>query len=287
MSIKAKIFLDSVNPAECRLTTWELTYPRFIHSEVMTHRMLSKNASSSRAIPTAKIIDCVLTDPAMPVFWGKNQSGMQAKVEIAGAEKKAAIQKWLAARDSAVACCRELNALGVHKQIANRVLEPWSHITVVLSGTEFGNFFNLRCQPEAQPEFQALACQMRDLYYSQSPDPLWPGQWHLPLIAPEDETSLPLEDLKKISVGRCARVSYLTHVGRRDVQEDIMLHDRLVANGHMSPFEHVAMSLDCNRWSGNFRGFEQYRKTLFNENRGDYEPLQNVKEEERVDAHAA
>lgn len=290
MTITAKILLDSKGPNGARLTTFECMYPRFIHSEVMTHRTISRNAASSRAIPIEKMIERVLQDPALPVFWGKNQSGMQAAEELddeagfcgTNSRRFEAKSIWLEARDAAVAYVRRLQAIGLHKQIANRILEPWMHITTIMSATEWLNFFHLRTHRDAQPEFQALAKQMKELYDTNIPNELEAGKWHMPLVDDETDTeawNLVLSEfgnhigtqngkrvnelLCKVSVGRCARVSYLTHDGVRDLTKDVELHDRLLESGHMSPFEHVAqVQHDIPTRSGNLIGFTQYRKLI-------------------------
>ena len=287
--IHAEVNLDSLSAASgARLTTFVLTYPRFIHAEFMTHRMLSRNAASSRAIPIEKMVRAVRDNPAMPVFWGANEKGMQANSELTGARRWAAEQTWRAfARISTLEACW-LSFLGVHKQLANRWLEPAGHITVVASATDWTNFFWLRTHKAAQPEFQALARAMESAYNASIPQTLPAGAWHRPFVGPEDwnlvedylydregsDLSEHLfrqrvrELLTQVSVGRVARVSYLTHDGRRDVAKDIELHDRLLAGAktneplHMSPFEHVAYAQETPRQSGNFYGFEQYRKAI-------------------------
>jgi len=270
----AKILLDSVNPAGHRLTTWELQYPRFVHAELMTHRVFSRNSASSRAIPSEKLIQRILDDPAMPVWWGKNQPGMQAQEEIEGEEKTRAQSLWLQARDMMINANKILQHMGLHKQIANRILEPWMYITVILSATTFDNWFKLRCHKDAQPEIKHLADMMLEEYKKNNPIQFQYGDWHLPLVSgpnfindwnevtkrlsSKEVKYKAIEDLKKISVGRCARVSYLTHDSKRDIQADIDLHDRLVTSGHWSPFEHVAQAY--NGQFGNFTGWKQYRK---------------------------
>jgi thymidylate synthase ThyX len=268
MAYKVQILADSLAPSGKRLTTFELTYPRFVHSEFMTHRMFSRNAASSRAIPIEKMIERVTQDPAMPVHWGKNQKGMQAEEELDGTELFAAKFDWLVARDNAVESAEKMLEYGVHKQIVNRLLEPWMWITVICSATEYGNFFNLRCHKDAQPEIRKLADMMAEAYFSATPKTLEYGQWHTPLIM--DDENLPLDQRIKVSVGRCARVSYLTHDGKRDIEADIQLHDRLAQSGHWSPFEHVAMAANVITSYGNLRGFRQYRKDFANENRPDF-----------------
>lgn len=261
MSYSARVLADSVGPSGKRLTTMEITYPRFVHSEFMTHRMFSRNSASSRAIPIGKMIGRVIDDPVLPVWWGKNQAGMQATEELDEDARVNAEAVWLHARDEAIGRVQVLSAIGLHKQIANRLLEPWMWITVIVSATEWVNFFGLRCHPDAQPEIRKIAEMMRELYQSSRPRETDAGIWHLPLVGSDDLMGGYGErDLKKISVGRCARVSYLTHDGKRDPQADIDLCDRLSTSGHWSPFEHVAVALEKPEHCGNFIGWRQYRK---------------------------
>jgi thymidylate synthase ThyX len=268
----AKVLADSTNTCDNRLTTMELTYPRFIHSEVMTHRMFSRNAASSRAIPVEKMIEQVEKNPVIPIHWGKAQKGMQAYEVLSPEDSIAARDEWLFAGCDAVWRVRQLLHLGLHKQIANRLLEPWMWITVIVTGNEgaWNNFFALRCHHEAEPHIQKIAGMAREVRSQSIPQKLFAGQWHLPLIGFEGDELLSDEDKVKVSVGRCARVSYLTHDGRRDVQADIDLHDRLLASKHFSPFEHVAQSVHYSgpEFEGNFgEGWVQYRKTL----KGEYQ----------------
>ena len=319
--ITAKILLDSVNPTGNRITTWILTYPRFFHSEVMTHRVFSRNASSSRAIPVKKMIDDVKYNPAMPIFWGKNQAGMQAKEELDDINKdkkilispvgnsadpcelmvttkRAAQYEWLAARDSAVKHAEKMLELGLHKQTANRLLEPFMHITVLVTTTDHENFLSLRAHEDTQPEFQELAYNMLRLYQSKEPNKLKEGEWHIPfgdnldhkriwkMVQESTHEKTPYgaevfngthfndenlfrETAIKISTARCARVSYLNFEGKDDYTKDIELHDILKNSGHWSPFEHCAMALDKPEQSGNFVGWKQYRKMFNGENRSD------------------
>jgi thymidylate synthase ThyX len=300
--ITAKILLDSINPVGNRITSWILTYPRFFHSEILTHRAFSRNAASSRAIPVKRMVDDIRQNCAMPIFWGKNQAGMQAKEELDDiikrreilvspvgnsldpytltvTDKHAAKHEWLAARDSAIKHAEKMMELGVHKQIANRIIEPFMHMTVIITGTEFENFFALRAHPDAQPEFQDLAYKMLDIYQLSEPNKLKAGEWHIPFGDKLDETRLtelyyqtaiPHEELKlRISVARCARVSYLNFEGKDDYNKDIELSETLSSSGHWSPFEHCAMALSTSEYSGNFKGWKQYRKTFNEENRGD------------------
>lgn len=265
--ITAKIIKDSINGSGDRITTWILKYPRFIHSEFMTHRVFSRNAASSRAIPAKKLIDAVINEPAMPVWWGKNEPGMQAKEEVTGDTLEICKTAWLDGRDQAVEIAKELLNQGLHKQVVNRVLEPWCHMTIVATSTEYGNFFSLRAHPDAQPEFQALAYLMLDEYKKSIPVRLPEGHWHIPF-----SDKMPDVDVMtkiKIATARCARVSYLTFEGEIDVDKDLELHDRLSKSGHWSPFEHCAYASPGTLLGGNFKGWVQYRKTFANENAED------------------
>ena len=156
--ITAKIIADSISVITgIRLTTMELSYHRYIHSEFMTHRMFSRNASSSRAIPIKKLLEQVKNDPMMPIHWGSNKPGMQAGEELKGEDLHVAQREWINAANNAVDTASHLQELGLHKQIANRLLEPFLAIKVVVTATEWENFFKLRIHKDAQPEIQELA----------------------------------------------------------------------------------------------------------------------------------
>jgi hypothetical protein len=295
MTITVKVIADSISAAGQRLTTMQLRYPRFIHAEVMTHRVFSRNASSSRAIPVERIIADLQRDPAIPVHWGANQPGMQARQELDAEGKLLASAHWLDAMDLVVKEVQELVKLGLHKQVANRLLEPWSHINVVVTSSQWANFFALRCHPDAQPEIQQLAQTMEHALLLSIPTLVHVGEWHLPYInfgedwveatrycqAGRITRDMPRKEeiyavLRKVSTARNARVSYLTHDGRRTtVEEDVDLHNKLVVAEplHASPAEHVATP---DRWlegekhgyweneelHGNLTGWQQYRKLL-------------------------
>jgi thymidylate synthase ThyX len=228
---------------------------------MMTHRMFSRNSSSSRAIPIEKLIQQVIDDPVMPVEWGKNQKGMQAREEISDTAKKAAEQGWLGGRDEAVATARYLSNLGVHKQLVNRVLEPWMWITVIISATEYENFFKLRCHEDAQPEVKRIADMMCSAYEANTPVELEFGQWHLPFINDHELSHYSERELCLLSTARSARVSYLTHDGAHDPVRDFELASSLMDNKHWSPTEHPAMANPGSMY-GNFNGFTQFRKTF-------------------------
>lgn len=267
MAFAARIILDSISPEGVRLTTFEVTFPRFILSEFNTHRTFSRNSASSRAIPLNKTLDRVRADPFIPTYWGKNQKGMQAYEELSAEAQSQARAVWAAALHDAIRHAEQLAEIGVHKQLANRILEPYMWHTALVTATEWSNFFALRAHEAAQPEIRTIAELMLAKYSESEPQQLGYDGWHMPLVRPEEQGELDLADLKKISSGRCARVSYLTHDGLRDLGADIKLHDQLVAGGHMSPLEHIARPMtkreyEASLFEGNFRGWHQYRKDV-------------------------
>ena len=281
--ILVKVIEDSVAPKTgIRLTTLQLRYPRFVHSEFMTHRCFSRNASSSRAIPIEKMIEQVEIDPAYPMQWGSNKKGMQAGEEVEGVLE--AMEAWKAASISAVDHARKLQALGLHKQIVNRVLEPFQWINVIVTATDWGNFLRLRNNELADPTIHLLAKYIQTVLETSKPVE---REIHLPYLTSEERVLPPaptrLKDEKAyaeyseacarlyfISAARCARVSYNNHDGSSpDAEKDLALADTLYRSGHWSPFEHQAMpmipeqaaSVYSNR-SGNFYGWVQARQTF-------------------------
>lgn len=278
MAYSAKALADSVSEAGDRLTTMEVTFPRFVLAEFNTHRVFSRNSASSRAIPVAKQLEMIKSEPFIPIHWGANQSGMQADAELSQADQHKAKTEWLTARDLAVQQVEKLLAIGLHKQITNRILEPFMWHTVIVTATEWSNFYALRANPQAQPEIRRAAELMLEAMNASTPQLVRRGEWHLPLIQPDELewAKANPDDAIRVSVGRCARVSYLTHDGVRDFAKDIELYERLASSGHMSPMEHVAtphyklheggsVHFHEQLQSGNFRGWLQFRKTLPNE----------------------
>lgn len=252
MTYAAKTLADSVSPDGLRLTTFEVTFPRIVLAEFNTHRMLSRNSASSRAIPVEKMLKMVQENSYIPSSWGKNQKGMQAGEELTQAQQRDCRARWLEARDDMVRNAKALLAAGLHKQLTNRLLEPFMWHTCIVTATDWSNLFNLRNNKDAHPDIQKTTALMQELYEGGEPRPLNYSEWHAPLIQ-EDEweyfryetTVVGSSDkvwdvIRRVSSARCARVSYLTHDGERDMSADLDLHDRLVQPGHMSPLEHVA-----------------------------------------------
>jgi len=296
MTITAKVIARSrVDAGVPDLITLQMRYPRFIHAEFMTHRVFSRNASSSRAVPVERMIQDVIDDPAMLVRWGANQPGMQdagdhdAKVKVphiilddglggdAFLAESDPVDAWERARDIAVEFARGFAKAGYHKQVANRLLEPFGHISVVVTATEWDNFFALRCHPDADPTMGALAEAMRDAIAASTPhiaQANW--SWHLPYITEDDWCSDQVQSksqpeankfLAMISAARCARVSYLNHDGTTpDIDKDLALAKRLLESKHMSPFEHQAEAwtkgVQKTYLNGNLRGWHQFRKMI-------------------------
>lgn len=269
MACSAIVVLASTCANGKEIWTLQLRYWRAIHGEVMTHRAFGRNAMSSRAVPVRKMLAQLWNDPAGPVFWGANQAGMQARAELSGFRLALAKAWWRYGSLHAIAYCWIGSKLGVHKQVANRPLEPYQYMNTIITSTEWDNFFELRCHPDAQPEFKELAdaikAAMEEHRAAGRVRYLELGQWHMPYVR-EQEKELSIQDRLKISTARCARVSYLTHDGKvTDMFRDFKLHDDLVGSSprHSSPAEHQAMP--ANQYfhpSGNLKGWIQYRKLL-------------------------
>ena len=238
--------------------------------------MFSRNFSSSRAIPTRKLIQQVCTDPAVPIHWGINQPGMQATHEMSGNDLKNAKHTWMRAVESASKMAQTMADLGAHKQIVNRIIEPFLWANGIVTSTEWDNFFDLRAHPDAQPEIHELALRMREAMDNSTPKLLNTGEWHLPYLTDEEKYKYGVDLGQQISAARCCRVSYLKHDGTTpNVDEDLALFERLAGAVplHASPLEHQAtpdVIIPGNRISmaswkdstahGNFSGWIQFRK---------------------------
>ena len=271
--IYAKVIEDSTCNHGKRITTLELQYQRFIHGEFLTHRVFSRNSMSSRAIPVEKMIEQVRSNPAMPVYWGANRPGMQAKQELDVFALHAAKAAWEKAAREAADTAEHMERTGLHKQIANRILEPFQWMRTIVTATEWDNFFALREHPDAQPEFQALANAIHLAMNESTPVNRWfqgrsaqTSSWHLPYISSGEREYYVPSLLPKLSAARCARVSYLTHDGNTpSIDKDIELYDRLITSTpmHASPVEHQAYPAETSSApSGNFVGWVQYRQTI-------------------------
>ncbi|MGD9712730.1 MAG: hypothetical protein AB7V46_11755 [Thermomicrobiales bacterium] len=268
--ISARMIADSVNPKGVRLSTIEVTFNRYILAEVNTYREWSRNSASSRAIPVKKVLRQVWRDPAVPIHWGANQSGMQARAELLGWRKRLARRLFLLARIPILAIVWLLTKVGLHKQVANRLLEPWVWHTAIISSTTWSNMLKQRDHEDAQPEFQVLARCIKNVLRHSEPRKLEWGEWHQPYLTPEDWAAAASYELDGqivvptttlMSAARCAAVSYVRQGEKRDPFKDIELAQRLAKSGHWSPFEHVARAEDNNDKISNFDlGWLQLRK---------------------------
>ena len=249
--------------SECNgkeIITMQIREWRPIHSELMTHKMLGKSAGSSRARPSAAISEQVAHYPMMPVEWGANEPGMKANKLLDPDVQVKAQEIFRQAAYDAAQAAKALADLGVHKQIVNRIQEPYTFIDVLITGTEWNNFFYLRDHEDADPTMRDLAIKMRDAKEKSIPTLLKPGEWHLPYITDadwewvgnyckieritRDEPTYQevVEVLRKISAARCARISYKLFDGTTNQLKDLELFDKLLTSQplHASPSEHQA-----------------------------------------------
>jgi len=293
MSFETKVLADSISDKGVRLTTVEATYPRIVHSELMTHRVFSRNSASTRAIPLKNHLGNLLFRPFIPEKFGINQPGMQAYEHLAGMKHEQAVEIWLAGRDRALTTTLELvlgreamadlcdydpthehvseltlmeefdnitaalpkstdtidlnetTLLNVHKQLAGRGLEAYMWHTVIISGTEWDNFFGLRVHPDAQGEIATSARLTQKAIEASEPRLLRPGEWHLPLVDKDEFESF--HDGIKASAARCAAVSYNRH-NRKSFDREVERYQQLIEGGHMSPLEHQATPFDDLDW---------------------------------------
>lgn len=272
MTIRVEVVAHSLNVATGNeLLTMEWEYPRMVHAEALRHRSLSRNAASSRAIPVRKMLDAIRENPARPVEWGTARAGMQAGPPLDGKDAEDVDQWWESLRvHVAAASQRGVERFGLHKQVVNRPLEPFAHITELVSGTEWGNFYRLRISPYADPTLRAVATAAARAHLASTPRPCEPGDWHIP-FGDQMPEGLTLEERLKVATARCARISYLNHDGGRFTPEqDIAKHDELRANEHWSPFEHCAYAMRFSERNRNFRGWRQYRDIV---DRSSHEPM--------------
>lgn len=292
-----QIIADSICNDQ-RIVTLSATYPRFIHSEMLRHRMFTHSVESSRAVPTEKIIERVENEPFVPETFNQRVKGMGVGDAFESADHYSCYGHWIAARDAAVVEAKWLNEFNVDKSRVNRLLEPFMFVTDLITATDFDNFFALRDHPDAQLEFQKLARMMREAMEASEPVQLYEDEWHLPLIRYEDEfceakATKAWEYFAMVSAGRCCRWSYGVDPQKAMSEKAEDSSDRaegLELHRHMSPFEHQARPflLDELKWithtqwilagnaptdtsaklansldySGNLRHWHQFRKTF-------------------------
>lgn len=304
MQSTVKIIADSINPDNIRITSILAEVPRYILAEINTHRAFSRNSASSRAIPHKTMIDRIIKDPFVPSKWMKNHPGMQGteyfnKSEIIDLNLE---YNWLQARDYALSIAENLNNVNLTKQITNRLLEPFMMHRILITATEWENFFALRAEDGADIHFQEFAYEILKQMNDNTPKSINWGEWHIPFgndldivrltklhdkiyptISIGYENPGTINDLEiKIATARCARTSYINNEGKDDYEADIKLHDGLLSRGHMSPFEHCAMadpgdkSTEQYKLSNFHPSWLQYRKTINNENRSEPRLIQKT-----------
>jgi thymidylate synthase ThyX len=255
MTYAADILADSISEHGGRLTTFEITLPRIMLSEFNTHRSLSRNSASSRAIPVSVSIRNVDEDPFIPEVFGSHQKGMVEGEPLSEDNQDLARHYWLGAAQAAVDYSAGLEQLNVYKGLANRLLEPFKWHTIIASGTDWSNFLALRTEKNAQAEIRKVAGMMRELYESNTPVTTFEGSWHTPLVSwserrDADKTDVLAywERMKSISIGRCARVSFMRQHDGGDPDADVARHDSLLKSRHLSPFEHAARPFTSDEW---------------------------------------
>lgn len=265
---EAEIICDSINQLGIRATTIAITFPRIILAELNTHRMFSRSTTSSRAIPIMTTIKQVWNNPFIPIYFGKNKTGMQSSEEITGMPRILAETIWIIASKIACIFAFSMYKLGLHKQLGNRLLETWVWATTLITATEWDNFFMLRKHEDAQPEFQKLANIMNDAIESSIPIFLKIGEWHMPYVSIYEQVTLPIAMQLKISTARCARVSYYTHgTNSLNVEKDLKLHDLLIESTpkHASPTEHQLTPQHELKYFYNVNSWKSYRYYLDND----------------------
>lgn len=272
----AKVIADSLSPSGVRLTTIEVTFHRFVLAEFNTHRVLSRNSASSRAIPATKMLDRYRNDPAYPIYWGSEQPGMQSGEELTGEDLEDAMDLFDYVRastaDAVAAYLEEHPGKRLHKSVLNRLLEPFLWHTVIVTATEWDNFMNLRCHQLAQPEIRVAAELMREAMAFSVPEQFSQHDWHLPYV----DEDLTIIDSQMMSVARCAWVSTMSHDGEHDLDACKRMYDRLVeaVPMHASPLEHQARPmLTGEEQVGNLVGWRQLRHLV-----EDYEPRQTLQQ---------
>jgi len=265
--ISAKVLARSRSVVTGKIiTTFELIYPRFILAELNTHSLLKRNSASSRAIPIAKVIEQVRNDYAMPVHWGKNQPGMSAKEELVAPQLNEVKGMWEDAAMEAAYIAEKMDKCGAHKQVANRIMEPFQWMKTVLTATEFDNFFYLRRHPDADPNIAALAECMWQAMHAAPIFDLYPGEWHVPYVHRKracprlegsfgpieywdlrDAVQLTLEQALAVSSSCCAQTSFRTTDD--SIEKAQRIFERLVESKpvHASPFEHQATPMQATK----------------------------------------
>lgn len=275
--IAATIVADSINQHNDRITTFELTLPKSLVAQFNTHGMVRRNSASSRAIPTAKVIDQITHDPYLPSRWGSNKKGMQPGDALAQATSADLTTLALDIRDAVLSGVERMAALGAAKEDINRYLEPWMWSTIVATATEWENYFKQRDHDDAQSAHAKLARLMREAMDDSVPVRRYgrlnvkteADLWHLPYVTNDERYTLRPEVLPRLSAVRCARVSYGRQGETRDVMDELRRYEDFPRNGHWSPLEMPCRAEpdgafddggNLTMWFGPYRGWKPLRK---------------------------
>lgn len=264
---EAKVLADSIC-GENRITTIVCTFPEIVHKQFLKHRMLSINTRSHRALPTSKVKE---SSNFVPNIWTKNGKGMVASETVEGWQGSWCSDIWTAAKNDIIKRVEQLEHMEIHKEKANRLLEPFSWCTMIITGTfwlgdttpikKLKGFFDLRLPHDAQDEIRQTAGIVKEVFDASNPVILTPGSWHFSFIT-DEEKDLTLLQKIKLNCARAARVSYLSHDGKRDLDRDYDLYDRLVNDEHMSALEHCAQAVGDNKYYANLKGWKSWRYKL-------------------------
>lgn len=277
--IQSKIIKDTLNAySDDRIVTFELVLPKYLVAEVNKHTVLHNSCQSSRAVPVAKMIQSVEENPFIPYYWQKPHKGMQGYEYYTNENKISQLrEEWLNARDNAVITAKKLQN-EVSKQTINRLLEPFMYVKMVLTGTEFGNFFNQRCpiflnnkgnkvksrtglgfgvdftstKGQADIHLQILAEMMHnEMYYNSNPVESFE---HIPYDIGKE---YPLEARLHYSASQCARISFTTITDDKQfsLERNLQLAQGLIVEGHAEPFSHQAIGMNDNTYNKFSRTF--------------------------------
>ena len=266
---EVKLLCDSINPNGQRLTTFQVKYWRPLLPEMNTHRVFSRNAASSRAMSFSKRCKQVVEDTVLPTHWNSEKPGMVGGDEFDQETKDFINRKIIQLAGLTTEFIEQLNnevkaktGYEIHKQYLNRYLEPFTYTTQIITSTDWDNFFKLRLAPDAQPEIRDVALEMFYALNESNPKKLRMGDYHLPYVLPEELEEYGHFLACKISVARCARVSYRAYEGHVKLEKDLELFDRLLKSGHMSPFEHVAVPVETDKHYFNLHGWMSLRYAI-------------------------
>lgn len=246
-TIQAEIIADSVWPIighNKRLTTFKLVVPHSVLGHLVRHRAFSLSVASNRALRSSSVMDTLNYIPD----WRTAQKGMQPAEFINDKNKRDYLDDivYTLKNYTSEYVNEMVNKHNVAKELTNRYLAPFQLVTVLVTSSEYSNFFNLRDHQDAQYDTQIVARKMKKLLEENTPTYLERGEWHLPFISYGEAKDNTIIEQIAASVARCARTSYKlpNSENRSDIISDIRLFNKLITPPiHASPLEHVATPL--------------------------------------------